>query len=227
MKIKETTRIIGFSLVFIVTEILFTGCASHSNLTWKTYSGLAPQGNALLCIDDGIYVVSVDGKSHHLVLPTHAKEMRKTASSVKYVRLLPGEHTITFGYWHSTNGYIFCSKSDCFQDIYVEAGKTYSATAYTWVTTNQIHKANWLSSGKVINNDWSVAITEDAKVEAQVWYKTATQGNAAAQDHLGWMYENGLGVTADREQAIQWYRKAANQGNKSAKKNLQRLGIQQ
>ncbi|MDO8312300.1 MAG: tetratricopeptide repeat protein, partial [Sideroxyarcus sp.] len=37
-------------------------------------------------------------------------------------------------------------------------------------------------------------------------------GIAEAQDQLGWMYANGVGVPEDRMKAIEWYQKAAAQG---------------
>jgi len=50
--------------------------------------------------------------------------------------------------------------------------------------------------------------------QAVHWYqKAAEQGNAAAQNDLGFMYLNGLGVAQSDEQAVHWYRKAAEQGN--------------
>ena len=42
--------------------------------------------------------------------------------------------------------------------------------------------------------------------------KLAEQGNANAQDSLGWMYANGQGVPKDDQQAVAWYHKAAEQG---------------
>ncbi len=50
--------------------------------------------------------------------------------------------------------------------------------------------------------------------------KAAEQGNASAQNNLGVMYDNGLGVAQDYKQASVWYRKAAEQGNASAQNNL-------
>ena len=41
-----------------------------------------------------------------------------------------------------------------------------------------------------------------------------------AQDNLGFMYDNGQGVTQDYKEAIKWYRKAAKQGHVSAQNNL-------
>jgi uncharacterized protein len=41
----------------------------------------------------------------------------------------------------------------------------------------------------------------------------ADQGNARAQDFLGFMYADGLGVPQDYAEAMRWRRRAANQGN--------------
>ena len=47
-----------------------------------------------------------------------------------------------------------------------------------------------------------------------------------AQKDLGVMYEKGLGVAQDRDEAIAWYRKAAAQGNTEAQLALKRLNAQ-
>jgi len=57
--------------------------------------------------------------------------------------------------------------------------------------------------------------------EALYWYrKAAEQGYAIAQRDLGWMYQNGYGVTKDYAEAVKWYRKSADQGNASGQRNL-------
>jgi serine/threonine protein kinase len=49
--------------------------------------------------------------------------------------------------------------------------------------------------------------------QAAQWYgKAAERGNAFAQDELGRLYWQGLGVNKDNGQAVQWFRKAADQG---------------
>jgi len=48
----------------------------------------------------------------------------------------------------------------------------------------------------------------------------AEQGDAQAQYHLGLMYANGHGVTADNSEAAKWFRKAAEQGNADAQSGL-------
>jgi len=48
----------------------------------------------------------------------------------------------------------------------------------------------------------------------------AKAGDADAQFSLGWLYDQGQGVTQDYAQAAAWYRKAAEQGDASAQFNL-------
>lgn len=49
---------------------------------------------------------------------------------------------------------------------------------------------------------------------------SAEHGNATAQTDLGWMYEQGSGVTKDFKEAMRWYRLAAEQGFGRAQYNL-------
>ena len=57
--------------------------------------------------------------------------------------------------------------------------------------------------------------------EAVKWYRLAAeQGDAAAQNNLGWMYANGRGVSQDDGEAVKWYRLAAEQGDADAQNNL-------
>jgi len=48
----------------------------------------------------------------------------------------------------------------------------------------------------------------------------ADQGNSAAQERLGQMYDRGLGVALDYTQAVAWYRKAALQGDPAGQQDL-------
>ena len=52
------------------------------------------------------------------------------------------------------------------------------------------------------------------------WQPLAEQGDAAAQNSLGWMYYEGKGVLQDDKAAVQWYRRAAEQGDAAAQFNL-------
>jgi hypothetical protein len=53
------------------------------------------------------------------------------------------------------------------------------------------------------------------------WYSLAAeQGEAAAQNNLGVMYEHGKGVSQDYMTAVKWFRLAAKQGYGTAQYNL-------
>ena len=53
----------------------------------------------------------------------------------------------------------------------------------------------------------------------------AQRGDAKAQNNLGLMYDNGLGVTQIHKLAVKWYRKAAEQGNFIAQYSLGNMYI--
>ena len=58
----------------------------------------------------------------------------------------------------------------------------------------------------------------------RVWFgRAAKQGHAFAQYALGVLYDNGLGVDWDREQAVFWFKNAASQGHQGVKIALQRM----
>jgi hypothetical protein len=57
------------------------------------------------------------------------------------------------------------------------------------------------------------------------WFrKSADRGHIDAAFAVGWLYENGLGVTEDKANAIEWYRQANALGNGNARQALERLG---
>jgi TPR repeat protein len=56
------------------------------------------------------------------------------------------------------------------------------------------------------------------------WYQQAANaGHNTAMYNIGVLWEGGLGVTQDRDQAIAWYRKAAAAGNEAARAALKSL----
>jgi localization factor PodJL len=58
-------------------------------------------------------------------------------------------------------------------------------------------------------------------VEAAKWIARAAQrGEPIAQYWAGYVYQNGVGVTADQDAALRWYEAAADQGNTKAMYNL-------
>lgn len=68
----------------------------------------------------------------------------------------------------------------------------------------------------------------DFQSALEAWRPLAEQGNADAQNMLGYMYRFGEGVEPNYELARKWYRLAADKGNPTAQNNLgvmYRLGL--
>lgn len=60
-------------------------------------------------------------------------------------------------------------------------------------------------------------------VAAASWFKrSADKGYAAAENALGFLCEDGIGVKQDHEEAVKWFRKAADQGDAVGLINLSR-----
>ena len=72
--------------------------------------------------------------------------------------------------------------------------------------------------------DYGWGVPEEDR-EAVRWYRLAAdQGNARAQDLLGFMYRfGGEGVPRDDREAVRWYRLAADQGHAGAQTSLERM----
>ena len=69
--------------------------------------------------------------------------------------------------------------------------------------------------------EWYRKSAEQGNARAVEWYrKSAEQGHATAQYYLGYMYENGRGVSQDNAKAMEWFRKSAEQGNTDAQYQL-------
>ena len=58
----------------------------------------------------------------------------------------------------------------------------------------------------------NAALRRDFATALREWGPLAEQGDATPQFQLGWMYEEGHGVTQDYKTAIKWYKLAAEQG---------------
>ena len=62
---------------------------------------------------------------------------------------------------------------------------------------------------------------EQDYAKAFEWYlKSASQGNAEAQNNLGELYDKGKGVEQDSAKAFEWYLKAAEQGDAKGQFNV-------
>ena len=63
----------------------------------------------------------------------------------------------------------------------------------------------------------------DYETALQLMMPLAAKGDAAAQNYIGWMFENGQSVAKNYDAAVKWYRLAAGQGYASAQNNLGRM----
>jgi hypothetical protein len=69
------------------------------------------------------------------------------------------------------------------------------------------------------------SVTPHGNGQDYSWFETqASNGNPVAEYGLGHMYQYGIGVTQDTNQAIHWYQQAANQNYLDAKQRLTELG---
>lgn len=85
----------------------------------------------------------------------------------------------------------------------------------TAVMPSQEEIDNWVKN--IISSEYN---TGRYKSAFEHFSEYAKMGNATAQLHLGYMYEEGLGVFQDNAKAMEWYRKAAEQGNAEAQNCL-------
>lgn len=92
-------------------------------------------------------------------------------------------------------------------------------SAMTYVTPRRPVKASSqeceIRGGEYVSYDRA-----DFKTALNVWRPLAEQGDPAAQTYVGAIYEKGLGVAPDYEQAVFWYQQAAKQGYSRAQYSL-------
>ena len=67
----------------------------------------------------------------------------------------------------------------------------------------------------LIRSDYGTALVK--------FNRAAQQGNSDAQNNLGFMYLNGMGVAQDYKEAVRWFRMAAAQGNAYSQSHLGRM----
>lgn len=70
------------------------------------------------------------------------------------------------------------------------------------------------------NSGFKAFQDKDYATALREWQAAATQGDAKARNALGYLYEHGLGVTANPQQALKWYTAAAEQNYGPAEYNL-------
>jgi len=72
----------------------------------------------------------------------------------------------------------------------------------------------------ILRNGIRAVNSGDYAAALKILKPLANDGNAVAENSVGWMYKEGKGVPQDYAQAIAWFSKAAAQGNVDAQNNL-------
>jgi len=73
---------------------------------------------------------------------------------------------------------------------------------------------------------WAAYQQGDYETALRLMKPLAEQGDADAQNNLGYMYENGNGVPQDYAEAVKWYRLAAEQGDAASQYRLGQIYLQ-
>jgi len=98
--------------------------------------------------------------------------------------------------------------------------KAETALGHIYLTTAAF---NTVISNMFSNPYGKSTATEDYQ-KALYWFKKAAeQGYAPAENYLGVMYANGLGVPQDYSKALYWLKKSAKQRYAKGEANLKRL----
>ncbi len=100
----------------------------------------------------------------------------------------------------------------------------------------QVRLADLLAQGKQVPRNDSEAfrwyreagenghgVAQDYVKAAKLYHHAAELGITLAKRSLGYFYEKGLGVPADRAQALRFFQEAADAGDKDAGEQLTRL----
>ena len=72
--------------------------------------------------------------------------------------------------------------------------------------------------GDDLQDGWDAYQKQDYKTAYKLIAPLAEQGNASAQNYLGFMYHKGLGVLQDHQEAVKWLLKSAEQKNPNAQR---------
>lgn len=92
----------------------------------------------------------------------------------------------------------------------------------TYVAARQALKTTALDCG-IRGGEYTAYDRGNYATALKVWLPLAEQGDRAAQNYVGEIYEKGLGAAPDYAFAAAWYRKAAEQGDARAQLNIGHL----
>ena len=124
MKTNENTRILEFGLIVLVTVILFTGCSG----LYQSYHGtLPPEQVSIIKVAT---LTRPDGYEDNTILWPSTIDGKSAPLGCTLMKLLPGEHTISFNCRAEAGFYSLQSKAPVYTTVHLEAGKIYEAVPH-------------------------------------------------------------------------------------------------
>ena len=80
--------------------------------------------------------------------------------------------------------------------------------------------ANASDQDRIFGDGKTAFSNKDFDKAYSIWLPLASNGYVPAQDTIGYLYSNGLGVKQNHEKAVEWYKKAAEGNHLEAMFNL-------
>jgi len=169
---------------------------------------------------DGVFIFKIGKWSDTLTLSDNINEAM-SASAISALPL-PMEMWVLAKSAYKKDGSYNNYNYNWMKSEKYKGDESYNNYNTDWMTTNQPTDSDY--KGEEINENptnvtGDVNNNTNSKSPEEI-KKAAEQGDSSAQNDLGLMYENGLGVTQDYKTAVKWYKKAAEQGEADAQNNL-------
>lgn len=206
---------------------LLTGCAStyedglsalqegEPAKAQEIWLALAEEGNV-----DAMYGIYDLASSRYNRVSESDIEWLKKAADAGMAKAQYQYGLITFNDQHFAKGHQYIKQAAA--QGQPEAAKfieRYKPTIKTFLLAEKGNRIAEYNLGVYYDNGIE-GLDKDNK-EAASWYlKAANQNHPSAQNNLGIMYENGIGVKQSNSEAFKWYQKAAKQGAASGQFNL-------
>ncbi|MDR3262633.1 MAG: hypothetical protein LBT78_12495 [Tannerella sp.] len=121
----------------------------------------------------------------------------------------------------ATNGTCELTNFDGETTVFDEETTNDDETGITGREITAVNEETTVAAPKTTDEPTAVREPEPVDLDPLLQLRaSAEQGNAKAQNNLGFLYEVGQGVPQDDGEAVKWYRKAAEQGHAKAQYNL-------
>jgi hypothetical protein len=173
MKANDNRNVVIYVLVAFFTSVIFTGCESNPSHihAYQTYWGppLPIEQVAILKIggsppfgNDWVQPVKIDAQDFSLkkIYYDEWAESHHDPERVAAIQLLPGQHTIKFVPSQRDQNAGF-SASPITIDLYVKAGKTYTAKGVFYDMNTTYEDTSYRNYTRIQKGKWRVDIKEE------------------------------------------------------------------